>query len=37
VRDPDGSLLVDGTVQHVFTLREGLVARTEVVEEAPAA
>jgi hypothetical protein len=30
VRDLDGELLSDGLVQHVYTLREGLVAHMEI-------
>jgi ketosteroid isomerase-like protein len=30
VRDRDGNLLSDGTVEHVYTVRDGLVARMEI-------
>jgi ketosteroid isomerase-like protein len=32
VRDPAGALLSDGHVRHVYTFRDGLVERMEVVE-----
>ena len=30
VRDLDGELLSEGRVQHVYTLREGLIARMDI-------
>jgi cation diffusion facilitator family transporter len=33
VHSPTGELLSDGRVQHVYTLREGLVARMDIVEQ----
>ena len=30
VRDPDGEMVADGRVQHVYTLRDGLVVRMDV-------
>jgi hypothetical protein len=33
VRALDGSVLADSEVKHVYTLRDGLVARMEVIEE----
>jgi hypothetical protein len=32
VRDLEGSLLSDGRVRHVYTLRDGLVSRMEIEE-----
>ncbi len=32
VRDPDGEIVADGRVQHVYTLRDGLVVRMDVRE-----
>ena len=32
VRDPQGNLLADNRVQHVYTLRDGLVERMDVRE-----
>jgi hypothetical protein len=32
VRDPDGELLSDGLVQHVYTFRDGLVTHMEIRE-----
>jgi hypothetical protein len=32
VRSPAGEVLVDGTVTHVYALRDGLVERMDVVE-----
>ena len=32
VRDHDGSVLSDGRVRHVYTLRNGLVSRMEIEE-----
>ncbi len=37
VRDPDGELLSEGAVQHVYSIRDGLIERMEIVEEAPGA
>jgi hypothetical protein len=37
VRDRDGTLLFDGRVQHVYTLRDGLVVRMDVRESPPQA
>jgi hypothetical protein len=37
VRDGDGTLLFDGLVQHVYTLRDGLVARMDAREAPPQA
>jgi ketosteroid isomerase-like protein len=34
VRELDGKLIVDQTVHHVYTLRDGLIARMEIREEA---
>jgi hypothetical protein len=31
VRDLDGNLLSDSTVQHVYSFRDGLVERMEIV------
>ena len=31
VKDLDGNVLSDGTVSHVYTLRDGLVARMDIV------
>lgn len=31
VRDLDGNILSDGTVSHVYTLQDGLVARMDIV------
>lgn len=33
VRDLDGHLLSDGHVQHVYTLRDGLVSRMDIRDE----
>jgi len=30
VRDPEGNVLADGRVEHVFTFRDGLVAHMEI-------
>ena len=35
VRDPDGELLSEGAVQHVYSIRDGLIERMEIVEEPP--
>ena len=35
VRDRDGALLVDGSVRHVYELRDGLVTRMDVEEPPP--
>jgi len=35
VRDRDGTLLFSGRVQHVYTLRDGLIARMDVREAPP--
>ncbi len=32
VRDPNGELLSDGAVRHVYTIRDGLVQRMDIVE-----
>ena len=32
VRAPDGEIVADGRVQHVYTLRDGLVVRMDVRE-----
>ena len=34
VRDLDGNVLSDGRVTHVYTLRDGLVARMDIVSRA---
>lgn len=33
VRDPAGTIVLDRVVQHVFTLRNGLIQRMEIREE----
>ena len=32
VKDPDGNLISEGEVKHVYTLRDGLVERMDIVE-----
>lgn len=33
VKDPDGKVLVDQIVQHVYTIRDGLIQRMEIRQE----
>lgn len=37
VRDLDGTLLFDGMVQHVYTVRDGVILRMDVREAPPQA
>ena len=32
VRDADGNLITEGDIQHMYTLRDGLVERMDIVE-----
>jgi SnoaL-like domain len=34
VRDLDGNLLADGRVHHVYTFRDGLVAKMDIIDPA---
>jgi hypothetical protein len=35
VRDHDGTLLFDGQIQHIYTIRDGLIERMDVREAPP--
>ena len=37
VRDADGTVLADGRVRHVYTIRDGLIARMEIAASEPRA